>query len=234
MLEDVKKEQVDCLAIGGDVVTGPMSSETLELLQSLDLETHFILGNAETDILDYLKTGKSNGLSERANVLAQRTAKILTPEQQEFIATWSKTITLEVADIGKVLFCHATPTSDTFIFTNRTPEEKLIPIFDEVDASTVICGHTHMQFDRTIGNTRVVNAGSVGMPFGKTGAYWLLLDKTVQLKQKDYDLVRAAERIRQTNYSGAEDFAKNNILKVTSEEEAHKMLAKMEAAQSRS
>lgn len=38
-----------------------------------------------------------------------------------------------------------------------------------------VCGHIHMQFDRMIGATRVVNAGSVGMPFGEPGAYWLLL-----------------------------------------------------------
>ena len=36
-----------------------------------------------------------------------------------------------------------------------------------------------MQFDRTIGDVRVINAGSVGMPFGKTGADWIMLDKTI-------------------------------------------------------
>ena len=38
-----------------------------------------------------------------------------------------------------------------------------------------------MQFDRMVGKTRVLNAGSVGMPFGEPGAYWLLLgaDATV-------------------------------------------------------
>src|SRR5438552_13149839 len=34
---------------------------------------------------------------------------------------------------------------------------------------------THMQFDRTVSGRRVVNAGSVGMPFqSPPGAYWLL------------------------------------------------------------
>lgn len=32
-----------------------------------------------------------------------------------------------------------------------------------------------MQFDRLVGRTRIVNAGSVGMPFGEPAAYWLLL-----------------------------------------------------------
>ena len=49
-------------------------------------------------------------------------------------------------------------------------------------APLVVCGHTHMQFDRTVGTSRVVNAGSVGMPFGEPGAYWLLLGPDVQLR----------------------------------------------------
>jgi predicted phosphodiesterase len=44
-------------------------------------------------------------------------------------------------------------------------------VFEHVRAHVVVCGHTHMQFDRWVGDARVVNAGSVGMPFGEPGAY---------------------------------------------------------------
>jgi diadenosine tetraphosphatase ApaH/serine/threonine PP2A family protein phosphatase len=83
----------------------------------------------------------------------------------------------------------------------------------------VVCGHTHMQFDRMIGTTRVVNAGSVGMPFGEPGAYWLLLGPDVELRHTSYDLKRAAERIRQTDYPQAEDFAARYVLQPPSEGE---------------
>ena len=40
---------------------------------------------------------------------------------------------------------------------------------------TVVCGHSHTQFDRAVGGVRIVNAGSVGMPYeDEPGAYWLL------------------------------------------------------------
>ena len=61
--------------------------------------------------------------------------------------------------------CHATPRNDVDIFTERTPEERLAPIFAGVDADVVVCGHTHMQFERTIAGKRVINSGSVGMPY---------------------------------------------------------------------
>jgi diadenosine tetraphosphatase ApaH/serine/threonine PP2A family protein phosphatase len=39
----------------------------------------------------------------------------------------------------------------------------------------VVCGHTHTQFERTIAGKRVLNSGSVGMPYEDApGAYWTL------------------------------------------------------------
>ncbi len=76
-----------------------------------------------------------------------------------------------------------------------------------------------MQFDRPVGDVRVVNTGSVGMPFGDPGAYWLLLGPDVKLRQTGYDLAQAAERIRATDYPQAEDFAACNILRPPSERE---------------
>ena len=74
-----------------------------------------------------------------------------------------------------------------------------------------------MQFDREIGSTRVVNAGSVGMPFQATGAYWLLLGPGVELRRTPYDLAAAAERIRATDYAQAEEFAADSVLESPSE-----------------
>ena len=92
----------------------------------------------------------------------------------------------------------------------------------------VVCGRTHMQFDRTIGRTRVVNAGSVGMPFGKPGAYWLLLGPDVELRHTRYDLAKAAKRIRATSYPQAQEFADHNVLQPPSEKEMLGALSKAE------
>jgi hypothetical protein len=136
----------------------------------------------------------------------------------------------ESAELGQrqVLFCHATPRSDTELFTRLTPEERLVPAFEGLDVALVVCGHTHMQFDRTIGTTRVHNAGSVGMPYGEPGAYWLLLGPTVQCRRTDYDRKQAAARIRATGYPQAEDFAENNVLGLPSEAEALEVFTRME------
>src|SRR5262249_52980565 len=139
------------------------------------------------------------------------------PEYERLLAGWSKTLRLEMPGLGDVLFCHATPRSDNKIFTRLTPEERLLPVFEGLGASMIVCGHTHMQFDRTIGGIRVVNAGSVGMPFGEPGAYWLLLGPDVRLRRTQYDLAEAADRIGGTNYPRAQDFAAQYVLQPRSE-----------------
>jgi hypothetical protein len=47
-----------------------------------------------------------------------------------------------------------------------------------------------MQYDRRLSNgLRVVNPGSVGMPYeGRSGAYWALLGPDVELRRTEYDV----------------------------------------------
>ena len=85
-----------------------------------------------------------------------------------------------------------------------------------------------MQFDRTIGQTQVMNAGSVGMPFGQPGADWLLLESTAQLRHTGYDLKAAAARIRATAYPQAEEFVAGHVIRPPSEAEMLERFAAME------
>lgn len=115
---------------------------------------------------------------------------------------------------------HATPRSDEEIVTVATPAERVRPMLESVTQAVVICGHTHMQFDRSVDGVRLVNAGSVGMPYGRAGAYWLLLGPDVRHMRSAYDLERAAELVRQTSYPRAADFASRNVLEPDSEADA--------------
>lgn len=216
VLQEVRQAEVQHLVIGGDIVPGPMPREILDTLMAFDLPVQFIYGNCEVAVLEQMAGRDPAGLPESYRPIMRWTAQQMATYQQTF-AAWPKTITLTVPGIGEVLFCHGTPRDENEIFTCLTPEDRLLPVFDGLAANLVVCGHTHMQFDRVIGATRVVNAGSVGMPFAVPGAYWLLLDNGVQLRHTPYDLAKAAERIRGTNYPGAEEFAARYVLEPPSE-----------------
>lgn len=210
---------VDRVIVGGDVLPGPMPRETLDVLLQLDIPAQFILGNGEVAVLEAMAGRKPAAVPEAYQPIIRWTAQQLSREHQQLISAWPKTLSLHVPALGEVLFCHATPRDENEIFTRLTPDHQLLPIFETISAPVVVCGHTHMQFDRTLGSTRILNAGSVGMPFAEPGAYWLLLGPGVELRRTAYDLDRAAERIRRSSYPQAEDFAARNVLRPPSEQQ---------------
>jgi predicted phosphodiesterase len=217
VLADIRAAGVDDLVIGGDVVPGPMPHECLALLRDLDVPTLFVRGNGDRSVLEALSGDELAYVPPAFRGVIDWNARQVTQEDARWMASWPETVQLQVDPLGPVLFCHATPRNDTELFTRRTPEAVLEPVF-QVGAPTVVCGHTHMQFDRQVGATRVVNAGSVGMPFGEPGAYWLLLDGGVHLRRTEYDREAAAERIRATEYPQAEQYAAGNVLEPPTEE----------------
>ena len=222
VLGEVRQETVDQIVIGGDVVPGPMPIQVLELLHRLDVPVDFIHGNGDREVLARMRGTETSWYRDARDewrVPVRWTAEQLGPEHQRTLGSWPATLHLEVADVGDVLFCHATPHNDTDCFTRQTPDARVLSLLGAVDVPLVVCGHTHMQFDRHVANVRVINAGSVGMPFGVSGAYWLLLGPDVQLRCTTYDLDEAARRIRATDYPQAKEFAAHNVLQPPSEQE---------------
>jgi 16S rRNA processing protein RimM len=168
------------IVVGGDSVAGPFPSETLERLRSLGERIRWLRGNADREL--------TPGEEDRAppEHLAWVRAR-LTAEQIAFLHALPPTLALDVDGLGRVLFCHATPRNDVDVFTEITPDARIARQFEDVDADVVVCGHTHMQFDRTVGGVRVVNAGSVGWPYEDTDdAYWLLLGPEVDHRHTSY------------------------------------------------
>ena len=221
VLEDVRRAGADRIVVGGDVVPGPMPRETLVRLLDLELPVEFIHGNCELAVLaqmaapdagsaTYWGTTSGRPLPEPYRARMRWTAEQL-PEYESVFASWPRTLRLEIGGLGDALFCHSTPRSETEVFTRLTAEDRLVPLFEDLRVSVVVCGHTHMQFDRMAGRTRVVNAGSVGMPFGDPGAFWALLGPDVELRRTSYDLARAAELIRGTPYPEAEEAARSLV-----------------------
>ena len=218
-LQEIRVAEVDHVVVGGDVVPGPMPRETLMCLLDLGIPTQFIYGNGEVAVLEQMAGRDPASVPEQYRPIIRWTAQQLHPEYEQLLAGWPKTLRVKIPELGEVLFCHATPRNENECFTRLTPEHRLLPVFEALNVPVVVCGHTHMRFDRMIGRTRVVNAGSVGMPFGEPGADWLLLGPDVQLRHTPYDLTKAAEHIRETDYPQAEEFAARYVVNPPSEKE---------------
>jgi predicted phosphodiesterase len=124
------------------------------------------------------------------------------------------------AVIDGVTYCHATPGANTPMTTAATPDADLVAMFG--DRGTFVIGHTHHQFDRRVGELRVVNAGSVGMAYeSDVAAYWTLVeDREPRFMRTPFDVAHAVERVRASDWPPREEFAAENLFEAVSREEA--------------
>jgi putative phosphoesterase len=132
---------------------------------------------------------------------------------------WASTLPLAV-ELDGVTYCHATPTDNMPMTTVFTPDDDLRAMFG--DSGTFVIGHTHHQFDRRVGELRVVNAGSVGMPYeGEVAAFWTLIaDGEPEFRKTPFDIEHAVAGIRATEWEGGEAFIAENLLVAIDRDEA--------------
>jgi predicted phosphodiesterase len=187
----------------------------------MELDALAIHGNADRELIGAATGGLSDDWVQSQ----------LEERHKAYLASLPEQVELDVDGVGRVLFCHGSPRSDEEMILRTTPEEWVREMLAGVDADIVVCGHTHMQFDRQVDRWRVVNAGSVGLPYGPPGAHWLSLGPDVEHRRTPYDAEAFASRVEALGWPKAKQFAEENIRNVPSEEEALEVFEPMAAEQ---
>ena len=201
-LEAVLAEvEADAIVLGGDYLYGPYPRETVALVRSLD--AHAVRGNCEDLAEEWERERLAAGDLE-----------------------WLQELPLAVSVDG-VVYCHATPEDNTPITTAETPDDVVAKTFDG-HSGTIVIGHTHHQFDRRVGDLRVVNAGSVGMAYeGEVAAFWTLVeDGEPRRMRTSFDVERAVRETLASPWPNAAAFVEENLLHAVTREEA---IASLEA-----
>ena len=190
VLAEIEREDVDAIVVVGDTIIGPSPVEVFDVVTGLG--AHVVRGNAEDEVVRR---------SMRFGPLATWCADLLGDERLATADAWPLTLELDIEGLGRVLVCHSTPASDEPIYTSITPDDELRQLLGPVDADVLLCGHTHMQYDRTLSSgLRIVNPGSVGMPYdGQRGAFWAVLGPDgVEFRHTLYDVEAAVAAMRST------------------------------------
>src|ERR1044071_7871032 len=169
-LDDAIELGVDAILVGGDVVEGPQPVETLQLLDAVEMPLLWVRGNCDRAPSEWV----TDRLDER---------------RVEWLKALPQTQTLDIDGLGDVCFCHGSPRSDEDIVTTVSAVERVAPMLEGVNQRTVVSGHTHVQFDRTVAGHRLINAGSVGMAYqGVAGhAFWSVFGPNVEHRSSPFD-----------------------------------------------
>ncbi len=200
MLAELEEVRPDAVVFGGDLAAGALPRETIALARTVQ-NARFVRGNADRAMVE----------GAEGSPITAWPATQVDDDERAFLATFELTVVLD-----GVCYCHATPYDDEPFVTVLTTDEVARETIGSAPQPTVVIGHTHSQFDRRLGELRLVNAGSVGMPYeDRPGAYWALVgDSEPELRRTGYDLEAAAERIGSSGWPIAEEWVNDNLLTV--------------------
>jgi predicted phosphodiesterase len=213
VLADPAFARVEAVVVGGDVASGPMPAEVLDRLSGLDLPVRWVRGNADREVVDFFDRGDTDAWAHPADDPAARsdafTAGRIERRHRDLLDGFEELVRLDGA-----LYCHGSPRRDDEIITAITPAERLEPMLDGVDEALVVCGHTHHQFDLRAGGRRVVNAGSVGLPYeGAAAAYWLLVaGGEPEPRRTDYDVAAAIAAMSASGFPDFEELIRESLV----------------------
>ncbi|MFF9499592.1 metallophosphoesterase family protein [Streptomyces sp. NPDC014656] len=206
VLDEPEVRAADRIVLTGDIAAGPQPTQVLDLLTGLGERVVWISGNADRELLEH-RRGRRDAVPDP---IAPWAAERLRGDHLDLLARLPRSLVLTLRGMGKVLFCHATPRDDEEVVLVDSRLDRWQDVFGDLDADirTVVLGHTHMPFVRLAHGRLVVNPGSVGMPYGRTGAHWALLGPGVELRTTNFDVEAAVARVtRDSDYPGITEWA---------------------------
>lgn len=203
VLAEPDVQAAERIVLTDDLAAGPQPVQVLDRLVSLSDKAIWVRGNADRELVTLARGGDT----EIPDPIVPWAAGQLRPDQVELLAGLPHPVTVSVRGFGDVLCCHGSPRSDEEVVLVDTRLSRWAEALEGAPG-TIVCGHTHMPFVRLVDRRLVINPGSVGMPYGSTGAHWALLsDGAVQLRRSEFDISAARASIRQSSdYPGVDEW----------------------------
>jgi predicted phosphodiesterase len=160
-LADLDRHGVDLIVALGDVAQGgPQPRECVELLQELGCPC--VYGNSDHFVvtLDFGAETYEDDPEQHERVweTGRWSQEQLGDDGLAFLESFQPTV-----EVGSVLCCHATPTSNEDVILPATPLEEAEPALKGVTAAAVATGHVHLQWLRRFGETLWFSVGSAGL-----------------------------------------------------------------------
>jgi putative phosphoesterase len=218
VLEDIQLQGISQVICLGDVANfGPQPKETLERLQALACPV--VMGNTDDSLLKPRTLADVKEPNEDTPFFLEVEAwcaEQLDDDDRHFVRTFQPMVVLELEAL-KLLAYHGSPKSYHDLIVAVTPEETLDGYFENTEANLYAGGHTHEQFVRRYFQARMMNPGSVGLPFifkreggvmNPLFAEYAVLETTPEVtivfKRVPYEFEKLAKAVRDSKMPYAE------------------------------
>ncbi|MEJ2084636.1 MAG: metallophosphoesterase family protein [Acidobacteriota bacterium] len=202
VIADISKQAVDEVLVGGDLVgRGPEGSAVTRRIR--DLEWSSIRGNHEDYVLTFRRGEVPSDWLEADEWAASRwMAEELSEEDADFLDSLPLSLTSRLEP--ELRLFHGSPRGPNDGIGPWTTDRQMEAHAASVRESLLVCAHTHRPLDRSFSTGRIVNVGSVGLPFnGDQRAQYAIFEfggdgLDVEFRRVDYDL-NAILRIYETS-----------------------------------
>jgi predicted phosphodiesterase len=157
------------LIVAGDVVFSglddPDQSQPLETWRRLTAAGAIMVQGVTDRAIATLDPAKIDPSSEHEKKMIER-MKTVRAELGELVLERLRRLPTQVRfpleDGGELLLVHGSPADPSEAMTQDMSDEELSALIGDDPADLVVCGMSHVPFDRQIGHVRIVNVGSVG------------------------------------------------------------------------
>ncbi len=163
VLATAERRSFNKLLVAGDIVfPGPQPLETWRRLSAAGA----VMVQGLTD--KALVTLDPNAIpvsSEREARAVQRMRDVRTELGDlilERLRRLPAQVRIPLEDGGELLLVHGSPSDPGEAISHDLSDDEIRALVGDDPADVVVCGASHVPFDRTIGDLRVVNVGSVG------------------------------------------------------------------------
>jgi putative phosphoesterase len=211
VIADIDRRGADRVLQGGDLaLAGCQPAEVIDRARELDWAG--VVGNTD----ELLWRPEERGVQERNAPKLRDLLRVLfedyAPATRELIGEeridWLRGLPAECRE-GDLVLLHASPGDLWRAPLPDAEDSALVATYEPCEAETVVYGHIHRPYVRTVGALTVANSGSVGSPFdGNPGASYLLVDGgEVQIIRVEYNIEREVSLLLRSGYPDARRLA---------------------------
>jgi putative phosphoesterase len=199
-----------CLFLGDVVDYGPFPKECIALLR--DNMSHGVIGNHDNALAFDADCGCRGDFKQFSEETRAWHKTLLDKKDIEFLRSLQPLHRIEINGIS-ILLAHATPEGDLFEYLAESDVDRAV---ENLTDQVVLLGHTHIQFKKQVGDTLIVNPGSVGLARdGGKACYAVLEDQEITLHRISYDLERTIKTLWESQISRTSKEGLTRVLRGT-------------------
>jgi len=185
-----------CLFLGDVVDYGPFPKECIAFLR--DNMSHGVIGNHDNALAYDVDCGCRGDFKQFSEETRAWHKTLLDKEDIQFLRSLQPLHRIDVDGLS-ILLAHATPEGDLFKYLAESDVDRAV---ENLTDQVVLLGHTHIQFKKQVGDTLVVNPGSVGLARdGGKACYAVLEDQEITLHRIPYEVERTIKALWNSSIS---------------------------------